>query len=230
MNVLAISDPHLSIASPKPMNIFGAHWEGYWERMQQAWRSTVSQDDLVLLPGDISWAMHLKDALCDLQAIGDLPGTKILLRGNHDYWWSSLSRVRAALPPQMYALQNDTVAFGAVEVCGTRGWTSPGSQGFSAEDERIYQRELRRLELSLNALKNTGALRIAMMHFPPFNERLEATGFTELLERYHVDIAVYGHLHDRSCMGAFEGSLRGVEYRLVSCDHLGFKPALLAQL
>lgn len=230
MNVFAISDPHLSFAQPKPMDIFGARWDGYFSRMQRAWRERVGENDLVLIPGDISWAMHLSDALLDIRAIGELPGKKIISRGNHDYWWSSISQLRAALPQNMFALQNDAILVGSAAVCGSRGWPSPGAQEYGVQDERIYLRELQRMEMSLKALPKADAVRIAMIHFPPFSERLEATGFTELFERYNIDIVVYGHLHDRSCLGAFEGDVRGVTYRLVSCDHLNFEPLLIAQL
>ena len=151
MRVFAIADPHLSRAAPKPMTIFGEGWAGHPERFFAGWRETVAEDDLVLVPGDVSWAMTLGGALPDLLDIAALPGQKVLLRGNHDYWWPSLTKLRAALPEGMFALQNDALRLGSVVVAGTRGWVCPGSGDFDAEDEKIYTRELGRLQLSLAA-------------------------------------------------------------------------------
>ena len=133
MRIFAIGDPHLSLDSDKPMDIFGPKWGHHAERIAEAWHETVSEEDLVLVPGDISWAMHLKNAAADLKFIGDLPGRKVILRGNHDYWWDSLSKVRSALPPSMYALQNDALVIGGIAIAGSRGWTCPGSLNFDAQ-------------------------------------------------------------------------------------------------
>lgn len=230
MNIFAISDPHLSIANPKPMDIFGCNWENHFETMSRHWKATVSKEDIVLIAGDISWAMKLEDALVDLQALGSLPGRKVILRGNHDYWWNSITRIRAALPVGMYALQNDSLMIEDVCICGSRGWLCPGSAAFCAQDEKIYDREVVRMGLSLVSMKSTGKLRIAMTHYPPFNERQEPSGFTQLFEQYGVDIALYGHLHSKSCWGAFEGERNGVIYKLTSCDFLDFNPLLIAQI
>ena len=122
MAVFAIADLHLSHVDEKSMDIFGRHWKGHWDKIQQAWRSRIGAEDLVLIPGDISWAMHMPEAQPDLDAIGRMPGQKLILRGNHDYWWSSLTQVRSALPEGMYALQNDCFAYRGQAVCGARGW------------------------------------------------------------------------------------------------------------
>lgn len=231
MKLFAISDLHLSGHCPKPMDVFGAHWENHWMRICDAWRERVSPDDAVLIPGDISWAMTLEQAMGDLADIAGLPGTKVLLRGNHDYWWGGLARVRSALPKSMRALQNDAVRIGDLTICGTRGWTCPGSSSWEgAGDEKIYLRELVRLRLSLDAARRLpdGPL-VAMLHFPPFNERLEPSGYTKLLEEYGVRFAVYGHLHALAPCAAFEGERNGVLYRMVSCDYLDFKPAEILQ-
>ena len=147
MAVYAISDLHLP-ARQKPMDVFGPQWKDHFDRICLDWRERVTAEDLVLLPGDLSWAMHLEDALEDLAAVGELPGSKILLRGNHDYWWSSIGRVRRALGEGMYALQNDSLLIGERLYAGTRGWTLPGPET-TAEDARIYERERLRLEMSL---------------------------------------------------------------------------------
>lgn len=232
MTVYAISDLHLPGGAKKPMDIFGAHWSGHFDKIRADWRARVADDDLVLIAGDISWAMRLQEAQADLNAIGALPGRKVLLRGNHDYWWSSISRVREALPEGMYALQNDALAIGDVVLCGTRGWLVPGSAQLDADDERIYLRELSRLTLSLQhaeALRQTmrgqgiTPRTIAMLHYPPFGEHGGASDATRLLTQYGVDDAVYGHLHGPGLQGAFSGELEGVIYHQTSCDGLDFQ-------
>lgn len=233
--IFAISDLHLPGGDKKPMDIFGSHWADHFARIAADWRARVGEDDIVLLAGDTSWAMRLADAREDLWAIGALPGRKVLLRGNHDYWWCSISRLREALPPGMYALQNDALDLGGVIVCGSRGWVMPASPNATEDDERIYRRELGRLEMSLEAargLREAAAARgeatrlVAMLHYPPVIERDTGTEVTALLTAYGVEDAVYGHLHGPGIAGAFSGELGGVRYRLTSCDALEF--ALLA--
>lgn len=227
MNVYAISDLHLPGGEAKPMNVFGAHWDNHFERIQSDWLARVRPDDVVLIPGDISWAMRLSDAKQDLETIGMLPGQKVLLRGNHDYWWSSIGRVRTALPRGVFALQNDALQFGNLVVCGSRGWLCPGTSPLQAEDIRIYSRELIRLQLSLECArqkigKQSGLWLVAMLHFPPFADRTQETEVTKLLTQYNVHDAVYGHLHGTSLPNAFTGEKDGVRYHLVSCDKLDF--------
>ncbi|MCL1964416.1 MAG: metallophosphoesterase [Firmicutes bacterium] len=226
MNVYAISDLHLPGGNLKPMDIFGPHWANHFARVEADWRARVRDGDVVLLPGDTCWAMQLSGALEDLAAIGALPGRKVLLRGNHDYWWSSISRVRSALPEGMAALQHDAVRFGDAVICGARGWLCPGSAPLPAEDAKIYARELVRLSLSLAAadkLCGQGPVwRIAMLHYPPFADKDQPTEVTALLSRYGVADAVYGHLHGAGLTGAFAGEMDGVRYHQVSCDGLGF--------
>lgn len=225
MTIYAIGDLHLPGGDTKPMDVFGSHWENHFEKIAADWRQRVQPSDLVLLPGDISWAMRLEDALPDLNAIGALPGKKLLLRGNHDYWWGTITRLRAALPKDMYALQNDALALDQYVICGTRGWTLPGEAGLQPEDMRIYQRELMRLEMSLQDArrKGPGLPILAMMHYPPFNERQEPSGFTDLLERYGVTDVVYGHLHGPGLRSGYTGLWRNIRCYMVSCDGLGFQ-------
>lgn len=229
MKVFAIGDLHLSGGTDKPMDVFGPAWQNHGERIASAWANSVSQEDIVLLPGDFSWAMHLNQVQADMEWLAALPGTKLMIRGNHDYWWNSVTRVRAALPPSMFVLQNDYFTFRDLHVAGTRGWICPGSAVFSGDDQKIYDREVLRLGLSLSALPS-GGRRIAMLHYPPFNEKRAPSGFTEQLELAGVELVVYGHLHGRSCKGGFEGVLNGVEYKLVSADHIEFKPKLILEL
>ena len=146
MAVYAIGDLHLPGSDIKPMDVFGAHWENHFERICEDWRAKVSGDDIVLLPGDFSWAMTLADAMDDIRAVGALPGRKIMVRGNHDFWWSSLTQVRAAMPDGMYVLQNDSLEMDGIVFCGTRGWTIVGDADDRQQDLKIYRREVIRLE------------------------------------------------------------------------------------
>ena len=223
MHIYAIGDLHLSFAAEKPMDVFGRRWADHAARLLAAWNETVAEDDLVLIPGDISWAMQLSQASPDLAFIGALPGKKLLLRGNHDYWWSSLNRVRAALPDGVNALQNDAFDFGEYTIGGTRGWTCPGANGFTAADEKIYRREAQRLELSLMRMAE-GKTRIVMTHFPPFCEPGFDTAFTALFSKYGVQYAVYAHLHGAAHKLAFEGEHNGVQYLFAAADYLQFMP------
>ena len=222
MNVFAISDLHLDGGGPKPMDVFGPQWTGHFRKISLDWRSRVGEDDLVLIPGDISWAMLLEDALTDLRKIGELPGRKVLLRGNHDYWWGGIGRLRAALPMGMYAVQNDAVRFGPVTVAGSRGWTLPGP-GVSQDDERIYRRELTRIELSLAQAKAQGGRLIVMTHYPPVGEDGQPTEVSRLIAASGALYCVYGHLHGTSGRNAFRGTLGGTDYLCVSCDQTDFR-------
>ena len=226
MRVFAIADPHLSGANPKPMDIFGPNWTGHPEVFFTRWRETVNDEDLVLVPGDISWAMTLDEAMIDLKAIADLPGTKVLLRGNHDYWWPSIGKLRAALPPRMYALQNDALLKNDVVIAGTRGWTCPGAFEFTEQDEKIYLRELERLRLSLEkASAHDGKKCVVMLHYPPTNVRLEPSGFTELIRAAQPDHLVFGHIHGETKLEL--PTIGGVDINFVAADALDFVPKLL---
>lgn len=226
MNVYAISDLHLPGGYKKSMDVFGPHWADHFTKITLDWKAHVKDNDIVLLPGDISWAMQLSEAKQDLDAIGALPGHKVLLRGNHDYWWGSITRLRETLPEGMYALQNDALMIGDVVICGSRGWVCPGALPLSEEDARIYTREILRLTLSLqNAEKKwqgKDAWRIAMLHYPPFIDRAYMTDVVSLLEAYGIMDVVYGHLHGPGLVNAFSGEHNGIQYHQVSCDGLGF--------
>lgn len=168
MKVFAISDLHLSINNPKPMNIFGPAWDNYVENIISQWKEKVSEEDIVLMAGDFSWAMQLNDTKKDFELLENLPGKKIIIRGNHDYWWKSISAVRAFLPNGFYAIQNDAIKFGNLIICGTRGWTVPERpEKQTPEDEKIFKREVIRLALTLkeaSAKKEEGDKVICMMH------------------------------------------------------------------
>jgi predicted phosphohydrolase len=230
MRIWGISDLHLSFSTNKPMDVFGDHWRGHAERMQQAWDEMVAPEDIVLCPGDLSWAMRLEEAKIDLAWIAARPGLKILGRGNHDYWWSSIGKVRAALMPGCIALQNDAVDLGELVVAGSRCWAAPGALDFTPEDQKIYERELLRLRLSLESAKKIADGRpiIAAIHYPPFAANKTPTGFSELLEEFGVVACVYGHLHGaRAHRTAVKETVRGIRYYLIACDYLEFKPTLI---
>lgn len=227
MRVLAIADPHLSGAQPKPMDIFGPNWAGHPERFFEGWRETVREGDLVLVPGDISWALRLEEALADLQAIAALPGTKVLLRGNHDYWWPSISRLRRELPAGMHAIQNDALKFGDYLIAGSRGWTCPGSFGFTEQDHRIYQREVERLRLSLESARKLGPGKLfVMLHFPPTNPAGDESEVIELLRQYEPAAVVYGHVHGEAA-GTSPAASHGLPLHFVAADAVRFRPQLI---
>lgn len=208
------------------MTVFGSAWADHPKAFFEGWRRVVRDDDLVLVPGDVSWAMRLEEARADLDAIADLPGTKVLLRGNHDYWWPSIGKLRAALPERMHAVQNDAVRFGDVVVGGTRGWLCPGAHGFGEHDRKIYEREVARLRLSLEAMARSGpAFRVAMLHFPPTNVRGEPSGFTEALAEAAPDVVVFGHVHGDAAVPLPD--LGATRVCFVAADRVGFEPVLL---
>lgn len=220
MKVFAISDLHLSINNSKPMNIFGPVWDNYLEEIVEDWNKKVTDDDIVLLAGDLSWAMKLEDAKVDLEFLKNLKGKKILLRGNHDYWWSTIKKVRDILPENIYAIQNDSLVIGDYIFCGSRGWIVDDNK-MDTNDKKIFDRELIRLEMSLKdakAKQTDNQKIICMLHYPPFDKNNNPTKFTELLESYEIKTVVYGHLHGKILNTKEVLNLNGVTYYLTSCD------------
>lgn len=227
MRLLAIADPHLSSADPKPMTVFGRGWEGHPRVLFDRWPQVVRPEDWVIVAGDISWALRLDGALPDLRAIAALPGRKVLLRGNHDYWWPGIGKLRAALPEGMLAIQNDSVLIGDTAVAGTRGWTAPGSEDFTADDARIFDREVERLRLALGTLRGKPYRRLVVaLHFPPTNPRFEPNGITDLLETARPDAVVYGHLHGTHPARVLR-SWKGIPMCFVAADAIGFRPEVV---
>ena len=229
MKVYAISDLHLSANVDKPMDIFGGAWDNYWEIIKNNWRKYITDEDIVLIAGDISWAMHLGEAIADLKEIGSLPGYKIIIKGNHDYWWSSVSKVKEVLGDKTFVLQNDAMKIGNFVLFGTRGWNCP-DKAWTEQDEKIYQRESQRLVLSLgvaNKLKEDEDVLIGMMHFPPFNVKREDSLFTKIFEEYDIKTVVYGHLHGKTCRVSPKVNKNGVSYYLTSCDQINNMPIRL---
>ncbi len=227
MSIYAISDLHLSINNPKPMNIFGPVWDNYLQTIENDWAEKVKDDDIVLLSGDLSWAMRLEDAVSDIGYIGALKGRKVIIRGNHDYWWKSISAVRAKLPEGTYAVQNDAVKIDNNVICGSRLWMTPEiGKAQSAEDKTIYDRELLRLAMSLENAKKLmteGDRLFVMVHYPPFNSTFSSTVFTDKIAEYSPDAVIYGHLHGFASRVCRRMVLGGVPYYLTSCDLVGNK-------
>lgn len=221
MEVYSISDLHLSINSNKPMDIFGPVWENAFEKICEDWQKKVKSEDIVLLCGDLSWAMKLEDALQDIQLLNNLNGKKILLKGNHDYWWQSITQLRESLPANFYAIQNDSIKIDNIIFCGTRGWIIPEGKQKNEENIKIYNRELERLKLSLDNMqkkRSEGDTVICMMHYPPFNPNEDDNDFTKMLENYKVDKVVFGHIHGKNYSYKQKIIKNNIEYFLTSCD------------
>lgn len=228
MGLFAISDLHLSGAVNKPMDIFGQNWAGHTEKITENWKREITDGDVVLIPGDISWGMSLDEAMPDLELIESLPGKKVLMSGNHDYWWTSVSKLNSMFKTVTF-VKNTFFEYGNMAVCGTRGWVCPNDSAFTKHDEKIYTRELLRLRLSLDGAVRAGYKDImCMMHYPPANDKKEASGFTEIFEEYGIKDVIYGHLHGKySFPTGISGEMNGVNYKLVSADYLDFKPLRL---
>lgn len=224
MKIFAIGDLHLSTNSNKPMDVFGSGWEGHMEKIAADWRAKVTDDDVVLLAGDTSWAMRLEDAQSDLAVVAPLTGKKIVVRGNHDFWWNGITKLRESAPAFTF-LQNDAVKVGKYVFVGSRGWTVPGSPDYTEHDEKLYKREAERFSLALKdgeRLMEEGDTLVALLHYPPFSIKTDETLFTQLFERYGVKIAVFGHIHGAPYF-PLRCEKRGITYHLVSCDKVGFQ-------
>jgi len=225
--IWTISDLHLSGVHPKPMDIFGNRWRNHAERIAAAWIRVVKPDDIVCIAGDISWAMHIDDALVDLHWIDVLPGHKYCIKGNHDYWWDRAGPIRPKIPQTITLIEGDAVVAGQIVLCGSRGWSAPGMPGFDAvADQRIYARELLRMERSLQIACKIAEDRpiVAMIHFPPFIDK-KPTEFVRLFEQYHVTTCLYGHLHrPDDWNNATQVLVNGTMYQLTACDYLEFTP------
>jgi len=227
MSIYSISDLHLGISSDKPMDIFGPKWENYLDILKENWQSTVKPEDLVLIPGDISWAMYINEAEEDFRFLHDLNGIKLISKGNHDYWWETLQKLNKYVDEKGFSsihfLHNSVYVHDNIAICAAKGYPDNGK---SEEDQKLYRREVNRLQLSLDMAKKSGANIIyVMLHYPP----MLGSDFARLMEEYGVSRCLYGHLHGASHQMAIEGLYGGVEYKLVSADYLRFKPLLLVK-
>ncbi len=230
MSIYAISDLHLSFGEgiDKPMDIYGGEWTDHPCKLKKIWTQTIAPEDTVILAGDISWALKLHDAMPDLDWIDSLPGRKLIVKGNHDLWWTGITRMNR-LYENIAFLQNTFYPAEGWAICGSRGWLCPGSEGFTLQDEKIYRRELLRLRASLASARDSGFSKIlGVMHYPPANDKFQPSGFMDLFSEFGADTVVYGHLHgEDACGHAFERNMNGVEYRMVSLDYLKNRPLRL---
>lgn len=238
MAIWVIADLHLSFGVPeKSMEAFGPKWKDYTQKIEENWRKVVSPDDLVLIPGDISWAMRPEEALIDLEWIDKLPGTKVMIRGNHDYWWGSINKVRKLLPPSIHSIQNDVFNWQDVSIAGARLWDTDEynfnsfiefqenpkeSKAEKKDGKKIFERELNRLELSLKQFNPQAKTKIAMTHYPPIGADLRPSRASSLLEEYGVSICVFGHLHNVKENSLPFGKKGNTSFILTSCDYLDF--------
>lgn len=226
MAVFSISDLHLSGLSDKPMDVFGPGWENHFEKIKSDWEKKVlSDDDIVLIAGDVSWGTTLEEGLYDLNSLKGLKGRKVFIRGNHDFWWNGITKLRQAAPDgSFYFLQNDCVKFENVIICGSRGWACPGSNDYSDVDEKLYRREAERFKLCFKQVEKVrveGDKLIVMIHYPPFSQKAPSTEFTNLFEEYKADKVVFGHIHGEAFF-PYRTVKNGIEYVLTSCDKVDF--------
>jgi predicted phosphohydrolase len=233
MSIYAIADLHLSFSAEKPMDIYGGEWVNHTVKVKQNWEALIKGEDTVIIPGDSSWALRFEEAKTDLKWISELPGKKVFIKGNHDLWWNSVNKLNA-LFENMFFLQNTFYEAEGRAICGSRGWICPDDDDFTAQDEKIYLRELGRLRLSLEAASKAGygkkasdskGMIIGVLHFPPAGDSLKKSGFTELFEEYGAEKVVYGHLHGKDAYGnGLKGKRNNVEYILTSTDYLKCMP------
>lgn len=226
MSIYAISDLHLSLNNPKPMDIFGDIWRDHEKKIAANWDAVVTDDDTVLIAGDSSWALRFDEARQDLDFITARPGKKILIRGNHDYWWrrESTNRIQRELPENIYLMHGRGIVIDNVGITGTRGWRIEQGEDAEVGGDKVMKRELMYLERGLQEISSYVDKKIVMLHYPPFNADLSPNKFADVLHAYKVDILVYGHIHSGHYL---EGDINGIQYKLVSVDHTSFAPVLI---
>ena len=224
MALYAIGDLHLCLGAPKPMDIFGGAWVGYMDKLKEG-VSVITPEDTTVLLGDLSWALDLPSSKADFAWINDIPGRKIILKGNHDYWWSTVAKFNKFCQvngfENLHILNNNSFEYNGYAICGTRGWFFEEDRS-GHHDEKVFKRELIRLEASLKAAGEMP--KMVFLHYPPRYKGYECREILDLLEKYEVRRCFYGHLHGGSHKLAMEGLWDGVEYRLVAADYIGFKP------
>ena len=227
MALYAMSDLHLSHYREKPMDIFDEVWCNHTEKIYNNWNSVVSDNDTVIVNGDLSWGMTMEEVKPDLDFISNLKGKKIIVQGNHDYFWNSTAKLNT-LYDNMFFLKNNYTVYENYAICGARGWICPGDTRYTDHDNKIYLREAGRLRLSVETAVKAGYNGeniIAVMHYPPTNDSCENSLFTGLFSEYKIKRVIYGHLHGASKYNnSLEGKINGIDYSLVSADYLNFKP------
>ena len=230
MTLFAIGDLHLPGGEEKPMDIFGDHWENHFAHIAADWRARVKDGDVVLIPGDISWAMQLERAVPDLQKIGALPGRKVLIKGNHDYWWNTVSKMKRMTDNAFEFIFNSALSVENIALAGTRGWIPETSKKITEEDKVIILREQGRLERSLIEAEKFNCEKIfAILHYPPFDEQRRPTKMMEIMKSHGVTDCIYGHIHGKQNFNNLPKELEGIQLHLTSSDYLDFKPLLLTE-
>lgn len=231
MALYAISDLHLPLGINKPMDIFGKKWENYVDRLFENWQNTVKKEDTVVIPGDFSWATYLEESKADFDFLNSLNGKKILLKGNHDYWWTTMNKMKKFVEENGYKdiefLQNNSFEYKNISICGSRGWNTPMGN-MSEEDQKIYDRELQRLDLSVKAAKNPDNV-IIFTHFPPILKDYRENAMVDFMKSNNIKSCIFGHIHSSGIRNAVEGNIDGINYTLVSCDYREFMPVQLAE-
>jgi len=234
MNIFAISDLHLGLGINKKMDVFGPLWGNHSEKIRHAWQEQVMDEDIVLIPGDISWAMNFEQARKDIDFIRSLPAMKVIIRGNHDYWWSTLTKLRSFLPENIVPLQNTSFVYRGIGIAGTRLWIDPGLrlESASVEDEKIFKRELTRLKMSLESLNKDIDRLIVMTHFPPVSIEGTPGRAIGIAEEYAPCAWVFGHMHLNGSMdySGFNRKIGKMRLQFVSADFLDFRPRLVLSL
>lgn len=236
MSIYAIGDLHLSLAPgiDKPMDIYGPRWFNHTERLKDNWRSIVKEEDTVIIPGDISWGLKLDEAKYDLDWVDSLPGQKVLFKGNHDLWWAGINKLNKMYDSITF-VQNDCYVAEGLIICGSRGWLTPDNEDFKADDEKIYKREMLRLESSLAKAKqimeeNTDYEILGILHYPPVSKTSSFSGFQQIFETYGVKKVLFGHVHgEEGFKNVIKGEHHGTEYQLVSLDYLNCRPMLIKE-
>ena len=227
MAIYAIGDLHLSVAAKKPMDIFDG-WDNHAEKLIENWQRKVCENDTVVLVGDTSWGMDLAQAAPDFRLIHKLPGQKILLKGNHDYWWDSLTKMNATLEKHelhsLRFLHNNSYFADGVHICGSRGWLFESGQAY---DEKMIRREAIRIESSLKARGTQAGETVLFLHYPPTYGSQTQEPFWEIMQKYGVKRCCYGHIHSKGHKFATVGRYRGIELSMVSSDYLSFDPLLI---
>ncbi len=231
MAIYAMSDLHLSLSiKDKPMDIYGNSWVNYMDKIKHNWNETVTDDDIVIIGGDVSWAMYLDECYDDFNFINELKGKKIISKGNHDYWWESITKLNKYISMNQFNtitfLNNNSYIHDDIAICATRGWPDASYGNFNEENQKIYSRELNRLELSLQSCVEHNPKKIvAVLHYPPITkDHTVNEEYMSLFRKYNVDICLYGHLHSSALRYAFEGKVDDVYFKLVSADFLEFTP------
>jgi len=229
MSLFAIADLHLSLGTNKPMDIFKG-WDNYVERLEKNWRAVVGEEDTVVIAGDISWAMRIEDSVADFAMIHSLPGKKLILKGNHDYWWTTRKKMEEFFAENGFTsigiIYNSAESVGEYAVCGTRGWFYDAE--LSGEDQTVLLREVGRLNLSLDAAEKTGLEPVVFLHYPPLYAQSECGEMMEVLRARGIKRCYYGHIHGgRAAEKAVAGVVDGIEFFLIACDSLNFTPILV---